>query len=150
MRDGRPCLAGLCLGVQNISFVNIYFSDTLTPHWLVLLYSRRSSGTALYMAARGGKEDYYNILGVDRKADKATIKKVYKKLAMKNHPDVNKDPGAKDTFIKINEAYAVLSDEKKRRQYDLGYACAVVAALRVVFVMVLSQTANTRLAHTTP
>jgi len=100
------------------------------------------------MAAQGGKEDYYKILGVDRKADKATIKKVYKKLAMKNHPDVNKDPGAKDTFIKINEAYAVLSDEQKRRQYDLGYACAVVAAVPVVIVIMLSQTANARLAHT--
>ena len=74
------------------------------------------------MAAGGVRKDYYAILGVDRKADTATIKKAYKKLAMKNHPDVNKSPGAKDTFIALNEAYAVLSDEKQRRMYDLGGA----------------------------
>lgn len=67
------------------------------------------------------KADYYKVLGVERKADKATIKRAYKKLAMKNHPDVNKSPGAKDKFVEINEAYAVLSDDTKRRQYDLGY-----------------------------
>lgn len=74
------------------------------------------------MAAGGPRKDYYKILGVDRKADTATIKRAYKKLAMKNHPDVNKEPGAKETFITINEAYAVLSDETQRRKYDLGGA----------------------------
>ncbi|EKX32644.1 hypothetical protein GUITHDRAFT_55707, partial [Guillardia theta CCMP2712] len=62
--------------------------------------------------------DYYKVLGVDKKADVATIKRAYKKLAMKNHPDVNKEAGAKDRFILINEAYAVLSDPEKRRKYD--------------------------------
>ena len=81
----------------------------------------RTGSAALSMAA-GPRTDYYAVLGVDRKADAATIKKAYKKLAMKNHPDVNKDPTAKETFIKINEAYAVLSDEKERRKYDLGGA----------------------------
>jgi len=74
------------------------------------------------MAGGGARKDYYAILGVDRRADTPTIKKAYKKLAMKNHPDVNKDPGAKEAFIAINEAYAVLSDEKQRRMYDLGAA----------------------------
>ena len=74
------------------------------------------------MVGGGARKDYYKILGVDRKADTATIKKAYKKLAMKNHPDVNKDPGAKDAFVNINEAYSVLSDEKERRMYDLGAA----------------------------
>ena len=79
---------------------------------------RATAARSLCMAA--GRTDYYKVLGVDRKADTATIKRAYKKLAMKNHPDVNKSPGAKDKFVEINEAYATLSDDKKRRQYDLG------------------------------
>eukprot|EP00286_Rhodomonas_abbreviata_P005143 CAMPEP_0181328634 /NCGR_PEP_ID=MMETSP1101-20121128/22841_1 /TAXON_ID=46948 /ORGANISM="Rhodomonas abbreviata, Strain Caron Lab Isolate" /LENGTH=122 /DNA_ID=CAMNT_0023437577 /DNA_START=285 /DNA_END=650 /DNA_ORIENTATION=- len=69
------------------------------------------------MAAR---QDYYGILGVDKKADEKEIKRAYKRLAMRNHPDINKEPGAKDKFVLINEAYSVLSDPEKRRQYDLG------------------------------
>jgi curved DNA-binding protein len=64
-------------------------------------------------------EDYYQILGVNKNAKKDEIKKVYKKLAMKFHPDKNKgDKGAEEKFKKINEAYAVLSDDNKRKQYD--------------------------------
>ncbi len=64
-------------------------------------------------------EDYYKILGVEKKATKADIKKAYKKLAMKHHPDRNKgNKQSEETFKKINEAYAVLSDDDKRRQYD--------------------------------
>lgn len=63
--------------------------------------------------------DYYETLGVDRKADQATIKKAYRKLALKHHPDKNKgDKASEEKFKKISEAYAVLSDEKKREQYD--------------------------------
>jgi molecular chaperone DnaJ len=64
-------------------------------------------------------EDLYKILGVDRKASTADIKKAYRKLARKYHPDVN--PGnasAEERFKKISDAYAVLSDPKKRAQYD--------------------------------
>lgn len=69
------------------------------------------------------KRDYYEVLGVDRNADENTIKKAYRKLAMKYHPDVNKDPGAEDKFKEINEAYEVLSNEEKRRNYDqFGFA----------------------------
>ncbi len=63
--------------------------------------------------------DYYKILGVSRSADASEIKKAYRKLARKYHPDVN--PGndeAEKNFKEIQEAYAVLSDEKKKRQYD--------------------------------
>ena len=63
--------------------------------------------------------DYYKILGVDKKAGSEDIKKAYRKLALKYHPD--KNPGNKDAeekFKKINEAYAVLSDSEKRKQYD--------------------------------
>lgn len=63
--------------------------------------------------------DYYKILGVDKKASAEAIKKAYRKLAVKYHPD--KNPGnkeAEEKFKKISEAYAVLSDSEKRNQYD--------------------------------
>ncbi len=64
-------------------------------------------------------EDYYSVLGVDRKDDAAKIKKAYRKLAQKYHPDKNPDDkNAEEKFKKITEAYAVLSDTEKRQQYD--------------------------------
>lgn len=70
------------------------------------------------------KRDYYEVLGVDRSADDATIKKAYRQLAKKYHPDAN--PGDKEAeakFKEASEAYAVLSDSEKRRQYDqFGHA----------------------------
>ncbi len=69
------------------------------------------------------EQDYYEILGVDRNASKDEIKKAYRKLAMQYHPDRNKDPDAEEKFKKISEAYAVLSDDEKRAQYDrFGHA----------------------------
>ena len=63
--------------------------------------------------------DYYKILGVDRNADESQIKRAYRKLAMKYHPDRTKgDKSAEEMFKKISEAYAVLSDKDKRKQYD--------------------------------
>jgi curved DNA-binding protein len=64
-------------------------------------------------------EDYYQALGVKKDASKEEIKKAYRKLAMKYHPDHTKgDKAAEEKFKKISEAYAVLSDEKKRKEYD--------------------------------
>lgn len=64
-------------------------------------------------------QDYYSILGVERTADAATIKKAYRKLAQKYHPDRNPDDKqAEEKFKQITEAYAVLSDTEKRQQYD--------------------------------
>ncbi|MEM3403829.1 MAG: molecular chaperone DnaJ [Nitrososphaeria archaeon] len=69
------------------------------------------------------KKDYYEILGVPRDATKEQIRDSYRKLAMQYHPDRNKSPDAEERFKEISEAYAVLSDDEKRRQYDmLGHA----------------------------
>jgi molecular chaperone DnaJ len=65
-----------------------------------------------------GAEDYYDTLGIPRNADEAEIKKAYRNLARKFHPDVCKEKGAEEKFKKINEAYSVLSDEQKKAQYD--------------------------------
>ena len=64
------------------------------------------------------KRDYYEVLGIEKGADKKDIKKAYRKLAMKYHPDVSEDPESADKFKEISEAYAVLSDEEKRHTYD--------------------------------
>ncbi len=63
-------------------------------------------------------KDYYKILGVKRNTDKADIKKSFRRLARKYHPDVSKDANAEEKFKEINEAYEVLKDDKKRAQYD--------------------------------
>ena len=64
-------------------------------------------------------EDYYQVLGVEKTADPEEIKKAYRKLALKYHPDRNpNNPPAEAKFKKISEAYAVLSDPEKRKQYD--------------------------------
>ena len=65
-----------------------------------------------------GAGDYYDTLGVPRNADEAEIKKAYRNLARKFHPDICKDADAEEKFKKINEAYSVLSDEQKKAQYD--------------------------------
>ncbi|RCH96981.1 hypothetical protein CU097_014901 [Rhizopus azygosporus] len=62
--------------------------------------------------------DYYQILGVSKDASEEEIKKAYRKLALKWHPDRNKDPSAKVEFQKIAEAFEVLSDPEKRQEYD--------------------------------
>ena len=70
------------------------------------------------------KRDYYEVLGVGKSADEGTIKKAYRKLAKKYHPDSNNgDPQAEQKFKEVSEAYAVLSDPEKRKLYDqFGHA----------------------------
>ena len=63
-------------------------------------------------------KDYYKVLGVERNADGKTIKQAYRRLARKYHPDVNKSKSAAERIKEINEAYAVLSDQEKRKRYD--------------------------------
>ena len=63
--------------------------------------------------------DYYSILGVDKKASAEEIKKAFRKLAVKYHPDKTAgDKAAEDKFKQVNEAYDVLSDAEKRKKYD--------------------------------
>jgi ferredoxin len=64
-------------------------------------------------------QGYYAILGVSQKANFQEIKKSYRRLAKKYHPDRNKSPNAEETIKKINQAFEILSDRKKRKQYDL-------------------------------
>ena len=63
-------------------------------------------------------KDYYETLGVSKNASDAEIKSAFRKLAKQYHPDLNKEEGAEAKFKEINEAYTVLSDEQKRKQYD--------------------------------
>ncbi|MGF6883113.1 curved DNA-binding protein [Nocardia sp. GAS34] len=65
-----------------------------------------------------GYQDYYETLGVARDATEDDIRRAYRSLARKHHPDVNKDPEAEDRFKRISEAYEVLRDPDKRAQYD--------------------------------
>lgn len=64
-------------------------------------------------------KNYYSILGVQIDSNETEIKKAFYQLAKKYHPDKNKEPGAEDKFKEINKAYEVLSDQSKRRLYDL-------------------------------
>ncbi len=69
------------------------------------------------------KRDYYEVLGVSKDSSKDEIKRAYRKLALEYHPDRNKSPDAEEKFKEISEAYAVLSDDQKRQQYDrFGHA----------------------------
>ncbi len=63
--------------------------------------------------------DYYEILGLERGASDEDIKRSFRKLAQRWHPDVNTDPDADERFKEINEAYQVLSDPQRRQQYDM-------------------------------
>src|ERR671937_1067708 len=64
------------------------------------------------------KRDYYEVLGVQKNASKEEVKNAYRKLALQYHPDRNKAAGSEDKFKEISEAYAVLSDDEKRKRYD--------------------------------
>jgi molecular chaperone DnaJ len=77
---------------------------------------------------RRGKRDYYEVLGVTRDVDEAELKRAFRELARKFHPDVNPSQHAEDRFKEANEAYAVLSDPKTRARYDrYGFAGVGVA-----------------------
>ena len=69
------------------------------------------------------KRDYYEVLGIDKSASEEEIKKAYRQMAKKYHPDMNKAPDAEEKFKEVNEAYEVLSDPQKKATYDqYGFA----------------------------
>ena len=72
------------------------------------------------LMAPEAKKDYYSILGLQRDATADEIKKAYRRLALKYHPDKNPDPLAAGVFVEIVEAYEVLGDAERRAEYDTG------------------------------
>ena len=85
---------------------------------------------------RMGK-DYYKILGISKSATDDEIKKAYRKLALKYHPDKNKAPGAEDKFIEVAEAYEVLSDKKKRDVFDQYGEEGLKVMTQVIFLIIM-------------
>ncbi|KAM7439612.1 DnaJ molecular chaperone y domain [Porites harrisoni] len=73
----------------------------------------------LFLDSLAPDEDPYKILGVSRSASSSEIKRAYKKMARNWHPDKNNDPEAQEMFIKINEAHEILSDDEKKRHFDM-------------------------------
>ena len=89
---------------------------------LISLYIIYSYIVPIITKSSDDENDYYKILGIKKDATEGEIKKAYRKLALKWHPDKNPNnrEEAEEKFKKINEAYSVLSDKNKRRQYDRG------------------------------
>lgn len=85
---------------------------------LFLLFAAMHSSTLLQCTVYGAT-DYYTILGVKRDASQKEIKKAFRKLAVKYHPDKNPDEGAQEKFMEITKAYEILSDDEKRKKYDM-------------------------------
>ena len=79
------------------------------------------------------KRDYYEVLGLNKRADQNAIKKAYRKLAKKYHPDTNAgNADAEEKFKEVTEAYNVLSDEEKRKLYDqFGHAAFDLSLIHI-------------------
>ncbi|XP_047981352.1 dnaJ protein ERDJ3A isoform X2 [Salvia hispanica] len=78
-----------------------------------------AAGIVFLLCVESKKNDPYKVLGVDRNASNREIQKAFHKLSLQYHPDKNKNKGAQEKFAEINNAYDILSDEEKRKNYDL-------------------------------
>ncbi|CAK9083118.1 DnaJ homolog subfamily B member 1 [Durusdinium trenchii] len=83
-----------------------------------LPWQHQSDATTFIKKVSSAGDDYYHILGIEKGASDDEIKKAYRKLALRLHPDKCKEPGAEEAFKKVGEAFSVLSDADKRRKYD--------------------------------
>jgi DnaJ-class molecular chaperone len=81
-----------------------------------MLLLRRFTGSTFAVSKFNSQQDYYKVLGLTSKANSSEIKRAFKELAKKHHPDATR--GSDDKFKEINEAYQILSDEKVRQEYD--------------------------------
>ena len=108
-----------CFNSEGNGACLLYEKRGKTLHVTYRIYSKK--GMVICMAA---KQDYYELLGVAKNADATAIKKAYRKLAKKYHPDTNAgDPAAEQKFKDVTEAYTILSDPEKRKLYDqFGHA----------------------------
>ena len=104
------------------------------------LHTSQLCGTLQVLATRSllrvPVQDFYDVLGVDRGADKKAIKTAYRQKARQYHPDVNKEDGAEEKFKRISNAYEVLSDDSKRGIYD---RCAGVQCCQLLLMATLVQ-----------
>ncbi|CAN4118407.1 unnamed protein product [Withania somnifera] len=95
---------------------NLSFGPWAWPNKRIGIFHPRAQVSA--SAVGGGQRSHYSVLGIPHNASSVDIKKAYRLLALKYHPDVSKDPGADGVFKKIHLAYDVLSNESSRNQYD--------------------------------
>lgn len=99
--------------------MKINSEQVISSSALLFLYvSLLSDSPLIVQAVNNKKRDYYEVLGVKRSSSDRDIKRAFRKLALKYHPDKNKEPGAEETFREMAEAYTVLSDDEKRKKYD--------------------------------
>ena len=104
----------------------LYSENILQSIWMKAVGSNEfiSQYEESEVTSMGAKRDYYEVLGISRSADKDAIKKAYRKMAKKYHPDSNAgNPDAEEKFKEVTEAYNVLSDPEKKKLYDqFGHA----------------------------
>ncbi|XP_017779875.1 PREDICTED: protein tumorous imaginal discs, mitochondrial isoform X2 [Nicrophorus vespilloides] len=113
-------LAHLCIQCTNSTVVSLRLSNNLRTNSFHV-WNKRFIHTSHNLSQ---KKDYYSILGVSKNASAAEVKKAYYKLAKQYHPDVNKEADAAKKFQSVSEAYEILGDDSKRKQYDMYGATA--------------------------